>query len=63
MGTMRDQKAVTLAMIGVSLLAPAVWTAVVALGGSGELGVAAMLVVGGLGIDQVSRLIMLRDRR
>lgn len=53
---------VTLAMIAVALLTVAACGVVMALGGSGELVAVTLVVVGGLGADQVSRLIMSVDR-
>jgi len=60
---MSERKLVTLAGIAVVLLSTAAWGAVVALGGGGELAAVAMILVFGLGIDQVSKLIMSFDRR
>jgi hypothetical protein len=59
---MGKQKTTTLVMILTILLSTGAWTLVVALGGGGELAVVAMFLVGGLGVDQVSRLIMRDDQ-
>jgi hypothetical protein len=59
---MSERKAVTLVGIAVVLLSTGAWIAVVALGGGGYLATAAMIVVMGLGLDQVSKLIMSFDR-
>jgi hypothetical protein len=59
---MSEGKAVTLAMIVTVLLSAGAWLAVVLLSRDGMLATAAMLVVGGLGVDQMSRLGMRYDR-
>lgn len=60
---MSEGKAVTLVGIATVVLSAAVWLAVVSLGGNGALATLAMFVVGGLGVDQMSRLGMKYDRR
>jgi hypothetical protein len=58
LGTMTERKAVTLALSAVVLLTTAACGAVVALGGGGEIVVVVMILVLGLGVDQVSKLIL-----
>jgi len=58
---MSERKAVTLALAAVVVITSAACAAVMALGGGGELGVVTMFLVGGLGVDQVSKLIMSFD--
>jgi hypothetical protein len=60
---MSERKAVTLAGIAVVLLTTAACGAVMALGGGGELVGVTMVLVMGVGIDQVSKLMMSFDRR
>jgi hypothetical protein len=60
---MTEGKAVTLVGIATLLLGAGAWLAVVLLGGNGALATLAMFVVGGLGIDQMSRIAMWYDRR
>lgn len=57
-----DEHKVTLAMVAGVLLTIAACGVVMALGGGGELVAVTLVVVGGLGADQVSRLIMSVDR-
>jgi hypothetical protein len=58
---MSERKTVTLALAAVVLIASAACAAVMALGGGGELVAVTMFLVGGLGVDQVSKLIMSFD--
>jgi ABC-type Zn uptake system ZnuABC Zn-binding protein ZnuA len=58
---MSEQKAVTGAMAVVVLLTVAVCAAMMALGAKNELVVVATFVVAGLGVDQVSKLILSYD--
>jgi ABC-type Zn uptake system ZnuABC Zn-binding protein ZnuA len=58
---MSEQKAVTGAMAVVVLLTVAVCGAMTALGAKNELVVVATFVVAGLGVDQVSKLILSYD--
>lgn len=51
-----------LMMTATVFLGVGAWLAVVLLGGNGGLATAAMFVVGGIGIDQMSRLGMRYDR-
>jgi hypothetical protein len=60
---MTEGKAVTLVGIAAVVLGAGAWLAVVLLGGNGALATLAMFVVGGLGIDQMSRIGMRYDRR
>lgn len=60
---MTESKAVTLVGIAAVVLGAGAWLAVVLLGGNGALATLAMFVVGGLGIDQMSRIGMRYDRR
>jgi len=59
---MSERRAVTLALAAAVAVASAACAAVLALGGSGELVAVTMFLVGGLGVDQVSKLIMSFDR-
>ncbi|HWO46521.1 MAG TPA: hypothetical protein VNM41_00545 [Solirubrobacterales bacterium] len=59
---MSERRAVTLALAAAVTVASAACAAVLALGGSGELVAVTMFLVGGLGVDQVSKLIMSFDR-
>jgi hypothetical protein len=60
---MSERKAIALVMTVTVLSGLGAWLAVVLLGGNGGLATAAMIVVGGVGIDQMSRLGMRYDRR
>jgi hypothetical protein len=60
---MSERKAMTLVMIAVVILPPGACGVVMALTGSTEFAAAAMLAVLGLGVDQMSRLMMKYDRR
>jgi hypothetical protein len=60
---MDNGKAANLVLVATVVLSAAAWEAIVALGGSGELAVVGMLAVMGLGLPQMSRLIMRDDRR
>jgi hypothetical protein len=60
---MSEGKAVALAMIVTVLLASGACLGVVLLGGNGGLATLAMLVVAGVGVDQMSRIGMRYDRR
>ena len=60
---MSEGKAVTLVMIITVLLASGAWLGIVLLGGNGGLATVAMIVVAGIGIDQMSRVGMRYDRR
>ena len=60
---MTEGKAVTLVGIAAVVLGAGAWLAVVFLGGNGALATLAMFVVGGIGIDQMSRVGMRYDRR
>jgi hypothetical protein len=62
MDVMTEGKAVTLVGIAAVVLGAGAWLAVVLLGGNGALATLAMFVVGGLGIDQMSRIGMRYDR-
>jgi len=55
---MSERKAVTLAMIAGILVTTAACAAVMLMGGGGELVAVTMFVVGGLAVDQISKLIM-----
>jgi len=60
---MSEGKAVTLTMIATVLLSVGAWLAVVLLSGDGALATAALFVVAGFGVDQMSRVGMRYDRR
>lgn len=60
---MSEGKAVTLAGIATVVLGAGAWLAVALLSGNGALATVAMFVVGGIGIDQMSRVGMKYDRR
>lgn len=60
---MSEAKAVTLAGIAAVVLGAGAWLAVARLSGNGALATVAMFVVGGIGIDQMSRVGMKYDRR
>ena len=60
---MSERKAIALMMTVTVLSGVGAWLAVVLLSGNGGLATAALIVVGGLGIDQMSRLGMKYDRR
>ncbi len=59
---MGHEMMVTLVMIVTVLLGTGTWLGVVLLGGNGALATAAMFVVAGIGLDQMSRLIIRDDR-
>jgi hypothetical protein len=59
---MSEGKAVTLVMVLTVLLGSGAWLGVVLLGGNGGLATVAMLVVAGIGVDQMSRIGMRYDR-
>jgi hypothetical protein len=58
-----ERKAIALMMIVIVVSGVGSWLAVVLLSGNGGLATAAMIVVAGLGIDQMSRVGMRYDRR
>ena len=58
---MSERKAVTLAMVAALAVTTAACAAVMLLGGGGELVAVTMFVVGGLGVDRISKLIMSFD--
>jgi len=58
---MSERKAVTLAMIAGISVTTAACAAVMLMGGGGELVAVTMFVVGGLAVDQISKLIMSFD--
>jgi hypothetical protein len=60
---MSERKAIALMMIVTVLAGLGAWMAVVLLSGNGGLATAALIVVGGIGIDQMSRVGMKYDRR
>lgn len=60
---MSERKAVTLVGAAAVLLGAVAWLAVALLSGNGALAAAAMFVVAGIGIDQMSRIGMRYDRR
>jgi hypothetical protein len=60
---MSERKAIALMMTVTILLGLGAWLTVVLLSGNGGLATAAMIVVGGIGIDQMSRVGMKYDRR
>jgi hypothetical protein len=60
---MSEGRAVTLVGAVAVLLGVGAWLAVAELSGDGALATAAMFVVGGVGIDQMSRVGMRYDRR
>jgi hypothetical protein len=60
---MSERKAVTLGLILVVSLTSAVCAALMLLGAGGDMVAVAMIVVGGLGVDQLSRLIMSYEPR
>ena len=60
---MSEGKAITMIGIATVLLGAGAWLAVALLSGNGALATVAMFAVGGVGIDQVSRLGMKYDRR
>jgi hypothetical protein len=60
---MSERKAIALMMTVTVLSGLGAWLAVVLLSGNGGLATAALIVVGGIGIDQMSRVGMKYDRR
>lgn len=60
---MSERKAIALMMTLTVLSGLGAWLAVVLLSGNGGLATAALIVVGGIGIDQMSRVGMKYDRR
>jgi hypothetical protein len=60
---MSERKAIALMMTGTILSGVGAWLTVVLLSGNGGLATAALIVVGGIGIDQMSRVGMRYDRR
>jgi hypothetical protein len=60
---MSEGRAVTLVGAVAVLLGAGAWLAVALLTGDGALATVAMFVVGGIGIDQMSRVGMRYDRR
>jgi len=59
---MTERRAVTLALMALALISMAACGAVIALGGGDELAALAMILVLGVGVDQISKLIMSFDR-
>jgi hypothetical protein len=59
---MSERKALTLAIVAIGLATLGVGGLVIALGGSGELVLLALLPVIVLGPDQISRIVMNNDR-
>lgn len=59
---MSERKTMTLAMAAVVLITSVACGAVMVLGGGGDLVAVTMFLVGGLGVDQVSKLMMSFDR-
>jgi hypothetical protein len=55
---MSERKAVILAMFAVTLITSSACAGVMLLGGGGELVAVTMFVVGGLGVDRISKLMM-----
>jgi hypothetical protein len=60
---MSERKAVALVGTVAVVLGVGAWLAVALLSGNGSLAAAAMIVVAGIGIDQMSRVAMRYDRR
>lgn len=60
---MSERRAVTLVVLAMGLAAFVAGGLVVALGGNNQLAVLAMILVGLVGADQISRTMMRYDRR
>ena len=60
---MSERRAVTLVVLAMGLVAFVAGGLVVALGGNNQLAVLAMILVGLVGADQISRTMMRYDRR
>lgn len=58
---MSERRAVTLAIVALAILSGAVYAAVAALGGDEGLPIVAVIVVLGIGVDQISKLIISYD--